>query len=73
MKSNRSRLVALLLCCFLGEFGAHRFYVGKIGTAILYIFTLGFLGIGVITDIILICSGTFKDIDNKELTDWNVK
>jgi TM2 domain-containing membrane protein YozV len=28
-------LPALLLCFFLGWAGAHRFYVGKIGTGIL--------------------------------------
>ncbi len=33
--SPKSRLAALLLCWFLGMFGAHRFYVGKIGTGIL--------------------------------------
>lgn len=33
--SSKSRLVALILCTFLAIFGAHRFYVGKAGTAIL--------------------------------------
>ena len=31
--SPKSRLATSLLAWFLGEFGAHRFYVGKIGTA----------------------------------------
>ena len=43
--SPKSRLAALLLCWFFGIFGVHRFYVGKIGTGILQIVTLGGLGI----------------------------
>jgi len=31
----KSKLIALLLCLFAGGLGAHRFYVGKIGTGIL--------------------------------------
>lgn len=57
----KSKTVALLLCIFLGLFGIHRFYVGKIGTGILYLFTNGIFGIGWIIDIIKIVVGTFKD------------
>ena len=32
--SPKSRLATTLLAFFLGEFGAHRFYLGKIGTAV---------------------------------------
>ncbi len=35
--SDRSRLAAALLCFFLGVFGVHRFYVGKVGTGILQV------------------------------------
>lgn len=42
--------VAWILLTFLGFFGIHRFYIGKIGTGILYLLTLGLLGIGVIYD-----------------------
>jgi len=31
----KSQVIAFMLCLFLGEFGAHRFYAGKIGTGIL--------------------------------------
>src|SRR6266851_6602254 len=42
--SDRSRLVALLLCVLLGYLGVHRFYVGKIGTGILWLMTGGMFG-----------------------------
>ncbi len=41
---------AWLLLTFLGFLGAHRFYLGKIGTGLLYLFTAGLLGIGIIYD-----------------------
>lgn len=62
-KSGKSRLVAALLCFFLGELGIHRFYVGKVGTGILWLFTAGLFGIGWIVDFILILVGAFKDKD----------
>ncbi|MBI2330267.1 TM2 domain-containing protein [Candidatus Daviesbacteria bacterium] len=43
--SHKSRLATSLLAWFLGTFGAHRFYLGKIGTGLLMLFTLGGLGI----------------------------
>ncbi|MEW6026844.1 MAG: TM2 domain-containing protein [Planctomycetota bacterium] len=69
--SDKKRLVALLLCFFLGGFGAHRFYVGKIGTGILTIVTLfGFMGIWPLIDMILIIVGSFKDKDGRKLEQW---
>ena len=46
--------ISLLLCIFLGFFGGHKFYEGKGGMGVLYIFTAGLLGIGIIVDIISI-------------------
>ncbi len=43
--------VAWILLTFLGVFGIHRFYLGKWGTGILYLLTVGLLGIGVIYDL----------------------
>ncbi|MDE2833380.1 MAG: TM2 domain-containing protein [Bacteroidota bacterium] len=59
--SEKDFLPTLLLCLILGAFGAHRFYVGKIGTAVLMIVTLGGLGIWVIVDLIFIVCGSFRD------------
>ena len=71
LPSDRKRLVALLLCIFLGVFGAHRFYVGKIGTGVLWLFTLSFLGFGMLFDLILIVAGEFKDADGRKLIVWS--
>ena len=42
--------VAWILLTFLGVFGVHRFYLGKWGTGILYLVTLGIFGIGLVYD-----------------------
>lgn len=48
----KNKWVAFLLCLFLGVFGAHKFYEGKIGMGILYLFTVGLFGIGWVVDLI---------------------
>jgi TM2 domain-containing membrane protein YozV len=60
-KSNKGFVPAILLCFFLGALGVHRFYVGKIGTGILQLITLGGLGIWALIDFIMIVTGNFKD------------
>lgn len=49
-----NKWVAFFLCLFLGFFGGHKFYEGKIGMGILYLFTLGLFGIGVLVDLVVI-------------------
>lgn len=68
--SDKSRLVALLLCWFLGVFGAHRFYVGKIGTGVLQLLTLGGLGIWAFIDLIIIAVGSFRDDAGELVFHW---
>ena len=60
-------LTALLLCIFVGVLGVHRFYVGKIGTGLLMLFTGGGCGVWWIIDLILIANGSFKDSNNMPL------
>lgn len=52
----KNKWVSFLLCLFLGYFGAHKFYEGKIGMGILYLVTFGLFGIGWFVDcIVLLC------------------
>ncbi len=53
-KKECNKWTSLLLCIFLGFLGGHKFYEGKVGMGILYIFTVGLFGIGVIIDLIVI-------------------
>ena len=66
-ESDKDKWIAFFLCFFLGGLGAHRFYVGKIGTGILYLFTGGLFGIGTLIDFIMILCGTFTDEDGRPL------
>ena len=60
-QSEKNFVSALLLCFFLGAFGAHRFYAGKVGTGLLQLVTLGAFGIWTIIDFIMIAVGKFTD------------
>ena len=51
---KKSKWIAFFLCLFLGVFGAHKFYEGRILLGILYIFTSGLFMIGVIIDLIIL-------------------
>lgn len=61
--SPKSKAVVLPLCIFLGVLGVHRYYVGKIGTGVLWTLTAGFFGIGWIVDIFTVALGGFYDVN----------
>ena len=58
----KSKGVAYLLLFFLGWCSAHKFYLGKIGIGILYLFTLQLFGIGWLIDLFTL--GTQVDVYN---------
>ena len=66
-KSDKSGLVCLLLLLLVGWLVAHRFYVGKIGTAILFIITAGGLGIWWLIDLIMLITGAFTDSQGRKV------
>ncbi|MHC4645433.1 MAG: protein kinase domain-containing protein [Planctomycetota bacterium] len=66
------RLWALVLSggMLIAVNGLQRFYVGKIGTGILWLLTFGLFGIGQIMDVIMILVGQFKDRYGRPLLVW---
>ena len=52
--SECDKTVSLLLCLFMGVFGVHRFYEGKIVTGIIYACTAGLFGFGVCIDFLIL-------------------
>ena len=62
--SSKDFTVTVLLCFFLGVFGVHRFYVGKIFTGILMLITGGGFGIWYLIDLIRMLMGKFTDGDD---------
>jgi TM2 domain-containing membrane protein YozV len=74
--TDRLILPAALLCWFLGLFGAHRFYVGKKGSAIAQLVLtctlIGIVvtGVWVLVDFIMIVIGSFTDKNSVKITKW---
>lgn len=68
--SSKGRFMALLLCLFLGWIGVHRFYVGKVGTGFLYLFTGGGFALGNLFDLAMILFGSFTDKAGLPVSRW---
>ncbi len=63
--SNRSKSKTLLLCIFLGIFGGHHFYAGNTRWGFIYLYTLGFFGVGVIVNLIQLLRDDYCDAAGK--------
>lgn len=63
VSSDHDRVATMLLLVLLGTTGAHRFYLRRTRSGVLYLATLGLLGIGVIIDAILLACGELRDAD----------
>ena len=70
LASAKSRTTALLLCFFLGFFGAHMFYAGRYLEGVLYLFTLGLFGFGWLIDLAFILVGKMHDRDGLAISAW---
>jgi TM2 domain-containing membrane protein YozV len=65
--NQKSWMVTLLLCLFLGYLGAHRFYTGKTGTGVAMLLTFGGCGIWSLIDLIMIVMDKYTDADGNPL------
>jgi len=69
-KNGKKILLPAILCFFFGVFGAHRFYVGKYGTAIVQLLTIGGLGVWAMIDFLIIVFGAFTDAEGNKIKEW---
>jgi hypothetical protein len=70
VESDYTRLPILILCLLFGWLGIHRFFVGKVGTGVLMLITIGGLGIWMVIDLILIIFGQFRDREGRRILRW---
>jgi TM2 domain-containing membrane protein YozV len=70
MSSPKNALLLVVLCLVFGVFGAHRFYVGKTGTGVIQLVTLGGLGVWTVIDLVIVLFGEFTDIEGRKIDPW---
>jgi TM2 domain-containing membrane protein YozV len=70
-ESDKSFIVTWLLGWLLGSFGADRFYLGKIGTAIAKLVTAGGFGIWALIDLIMHLVGATRDKQGRRLAGYD--
>jgi hypothetical protein len=68
---GKSFVVTWLLSYFLGWLGVDRFYLGKIGTGVIKLLTLGGCGIWWLIDLILVLAGAARDSDGRRLAGYD--
>jgi TM2 domain-containing membrane protein YozV len=70
-RSNKSFLVAWILSLLFGILGVDRFYLGKVGTGILKLLTIGGVGIWYLIDLIILLCGATRDKQGNKLADYD--
>ena len=51
---EKNKWVSFFLCLFLGVLGVHKFYERRILLGLLYLFTGGLFGVGVVVDLVIL-------------------
>lgn len=69
MVSTRNFTTTWLFALLLGWLGVDRFYLGKVGTGVLKLLTLGGYGIWILIDLIFLLTGATKDKDGRKLAE----
>ncbi len=65
--SDRSGIACLLFLLLLNLLGIHRFYVGTVGTGILFLLTFGGFGLWWLIDLIMLICGSFTDSEGRKV------
>ena len=68
---QKSFVVTWILAFLLGTFGIDRFYLGKIGTGILKLITLGGFGLWTLIDLIITLVGAQRDKAGRPLEGYD--
>jgi TM2 domain-containing membrane protein YozV len=68
---QKSFIVTWLLSLLLGTLGIDRFYLGKVGTGILKLITLGGFGLWTLIDLIIVLTGNARDKLGRSLAGYD--